>query len=99
MKPCSSFNNFQSLIMVIIILVSINLSALASKQKGHQRVLLGSLGEYDFIRSDCLYGTIKNQLNQTTVLSPLVAKSTSTAATIASTLASTCPRGNGRWFV
>lgn len=49
------------------------------------RIDNGSLGEYEFLRSDCIRGSIRNSLNFTTVLPPLTA----------SALTGSCLKGNG----
>jgi hypothetical protein len=63
----------------------ISTAAIAS-QYGIGRLTNGSLGEYNFLRSDCLLGNIVNKFNQTTVLPSLSAKTPNP---------STCLRGNG----
>lgn len=67
------------------------LSTTKAIQYGIGRLTNGSLGEYDFIRSDCLHGNVLNKLNQTTVLPSLVAKILNPSTT-------SCLRGNGKIF-
>jgi hypothetical protein len=62
------------------------LTAPIAIQDGMGRLIDGSLGEYNFLRSDCLLGNVINKLNQTTVLPSLSANTPNP---------STCLRGNG----
>lgn len=61
-------------------------TAVTIVQYGMERLTNGSLGQYNFLRSDCLRGKIINKLNQTTVLPSLTVKTPNPLF---------CLRGNG----